>query len=181
MTFPKKTALTALFAAALAAGPGRAQEPKLADVKADLDALKKQVEDIKAMQKQIGEVILGRNEWKTPEDAGLQKRLDAMAEAIRKLDEKLTKVGDQVNTTTRTAGSSPINSPVPAKGTVRLVNDYFYDVSIVLNGVSHLLAPRQTKDVAVAPGDFAYALPQSGGVEKKSPIRDGETVTLRIK
>jgi hypothetical protein len=60
------------------------------------------------------------------------------------------------------------------------VNEYPVDVSVVLNGVVHILAPAQRQDVPVAPGEFGYALPQSGGLEKRSRIRENETVTLRI-
>jgi hypothetical protein len=184
----KQAVLTALIGGALAAGPGTSQGPagagdanKPVDVKVELGELKKQVNEMKAAQKQIADVILGKNEGKAPEDAGLVKRLDTMAEAIRKLDEKLTRIGEQVAATQRVAGSSPINNPPPVRGTVRLVNNYFTDVSIIVNGVSYLLAPTQTKDVAVAPGEFGYALPQSGGIETRSQIKNGETVTLRIK
>ncbi len=182
----KQAILSTMISAALAAGPvnsqGTGDANKPVDVKAELDELKKQVNEMKTTQKQIADVILGRNEWKMPEDAGLQKRLDAMAEAIKKLDEKLAKIGEQVNTTQRVVGSSPINNNTPlAKGTLRLVNNYHVEVPIIVNGVSYLLAPSQTREVAVAPGDFGYSLPQSGGIETKSKIKDGETVTLRIK
>jgi hypothetical protein len=183
VTLTKQTILSSLLGAALAAAPVSAQgdSTKPVDVKAELKEMKDQLSELKTAQKQISDVILGRNEGRTLEDAGLQKRLDALAESIRKLDEKVTRIGEQVATTQRTAGSSPLTGNVTPKGTVRLVNDYAVDVSIVLNGVSYVLPPGQRRDVAVAPGDFGYALPQSGGMETRSKIKDGETVTLRIR
>jgi hypothetical protein len=174
--------LASLVAVAWAAGPARAQEPKLSDLKTELDELKKQFNEMKAVQKQVADVILGRNEGIRPEDAGLQKRLDSLAESVRKLDERVTTIGDRFAPMPRVVGSSPLAAgPVMARGTVRLLNNYVTDVSVVVNGVAHVLAPGQAADVAVAPGEFRYALPQSGGFETRSRIRDGETVTLRIR
>jgi hypothetical protein len=174
--------LTSLVGFAWAAAPARAQQPTLADVKIELDELKKQINEMKTVQKQMADVILGRNEGLRAEDAGLQKRLDNMAEAIRRLDERVNTINDRFAPAPRVAGSSPLTGgTVAPRGTVRLVNDYFTDVAVVLNGVSHVLAPLQARDVVVAPGEFRYSLPQSGGLETRSRIRDGETVTLRIR
>src|SRR4029079_12906844 len=110
-------------------------------------------------KKQVAEVVLGRNEGLRPDDAGLQKRLDTLAESIGKMDERVTTIGDRFAPMPRVAGSSPLSAgPAVPRGTVRLVNNYFTDVSVVVNGVAQVLAPGQAADVAVAPGEFRYAL-----------------------
>ena len=101
--------------------PARAQEPRLSDSKTELDELKKQLNEMKVVQRQMADVILGRYEGLRPEDAGLQKRLDTLAESIRKLDERVTTIGDRFAPMPRMAGSSPIAAgPPAAHGTVRL-------------------------------------------------------------
>jgi hypothetical protein len=194
VTLTKQAALTTLVAAALAAGPVQTfaqgtNDPKPVDVKAELEDLKKQMAELKTTQKQMADVVLGRGEGRFPDEAGLQKRLEVLSDAMRriedkvtKLDEKVTKFGEQVAATQRTSGSSPLTGPaVNPHATVRLVNDFPTDVTVVLNGVVHQIAPAQKKEVAVAPGEFGYALPQSGGVESKARIRENETVTVRIR
>ena len=75
----------------------------------------------------------------------------------------------------------PTVDPKAGKGTVRVVNEYPVQISIVVNGTSYRVAPSKTLDIDVPAGDFTYQLLEAGAASTKSVIREKETVTLRIK
>lgn len=73
--------------------------------------------------------------------------------------------------------------PMAGKGTVRIVNEYPVEISMVINGKSQRVAANTELKVTVPMGEFSYLLLSSGvaGTETKSTIKEKETVTLRIK
>ncbi len=188
----RQVLLSALYGAALAATPVRAETPmKPADPPktSDADVLKPQIDDIKKdvkaiqeFRKNIEDEIFGKGDGKTTTNAGLIKRigdledkLKALEATMKRIDEKLTAMAKS-----STSGFGP-PAALAAKGTVRIVNDYPVDMSLMINGKSHRLAPGEVKLVDVAPGTYSYELLSAGAQETKSAIKDGETVTLRIR
>jgi len=155
------------------------------DDKIEIAELKKQVEDsnkkldaIQAQLKQLNELLNGRRDDKglrLESDPGLVEELKRLKDKLAKVDEDLAKMKSQ------TALRPTTVDPRAGKGTVRIVNEYPVQVSIVVNGTSYRVAPSKTLDVDVPAGEFTYQLLEAGAASTKSIIKERETVTLRIK
>jgi TolA-binding protein len=161
--------------------------PIQADDKTEVTELKKQVEDsnrkLAAIQKQLEqltEVLTGKkDETGTPLTSDRDRGLVAQ---MRDLKDRLAQIEkDLAAYKTQTALKPTVETPKATKGTVRIVNEYPVQISIVVNGTSYRIAPSKTQDVDVPAGEFSYQLLESGGAVTKSTIKDKETVTLRIK
>jgi hypothetical protein len=76
------------------------------------------------------------------------------------------------------SATAPLTGP---KGVVRIVNEYPVEISLLVNGKSYRVAPSESRSIDVPSGSYTYELLQSGAAATTSPIRDGETVTLRIR
>jgi hypothetical protein len=76
--------------------------------------------------------------------------------------------------------SSTSTTPFSGKGLIRLVNDFPTEVTMVLNGITYRIPPRQTVDISVPAGEFSYQLLDAGGTLVRKPIREQEMVVLRI-
>ena len=85
--------------------------------------------------------------------------------------------GDRMGTA---VPSGPI-TPGAGRGVVRIVNDYPVEVSIIVNDASFRVPAGKTRDVEVPAGEFTYQLLTAGAAPTKSPIKEKEVVTLRIK
>jgi hypothetical protein len=104
-------------------------------------------------------------------------------EEIRRLKDEVAALRRELNamknsTSLRPPGVSPIGM-----GTVRVVNEYPVEVSIVINDKSYRVAPGTTLNVEVPAGDFTYQLLTSGpaATPTRSTIKEKEVVTLRVK
>lgn len=156
---------------ALAAKPADAKA-----MKEEVDALRK---DVATLNTFLREALDGKVERGFTHDGIIRKlaKLDESVEALAK------KAGADAAKTT--AGSSPVPKtaePLPAsRGVVRIVNDYPIPVSIVVNGLTYKLEPRETKDVAVPSGSFKYQLMFAGATDTERAIKENETVTLTIR
>ena len=191
MTTPTSAAVfTAALGLALAAAPSAPAQ--------DADAiasLKKTAEDIKADVKTMKAVVNGSESLNLKD--GLIDRVKAIDAQMQALDKKLSAIESKLDQlTTRTAASSPLAggtgtpgvpqpmaaAPTGPKGTVRVINEYAVEVSLLLNGRAYRLAAGETKSIDAPAGDYVYELLQSGAQSKPvtSQIKDGETVTLRI-
>ena len=184
----KKLTLSTTMGVALALAPTsalRAEEPKTIqlDVKAVETALKKEIADLKEELKKskellssLDELVMGRKDAKVmvPADAGLMARMEKIEKAIKSIDEAMSK---------RTVGSSPLEGAKPATGMgrVKVVNEFTTKISIMVNGTSYPLDPSQAKEIEVPRGSFDYLLIAEGATKTMSAIKDGETVTLRIR
>jgi hypothetical protein len=159
--------------------------PIAVDDKTEIADLKKQVEDsnkkldaIQAQLKQLNELLNGRRDEKglrLESDPGVVEELKRLKDKLAKVDEELTKMKSQ------TALRPAAVDPRAGKGTVRIVNEYPVQVSIVVNGTSYRVAPSKILDIDVPAGEFTYQLLESGAASTKSVIKERETVTLRIK
>jgi hypothetical protein len=81
-----------------------------------------------------------------------------------------------------TPSTSALFGPTPAtnRGTVRIVNEYAVEVTLILNKQAYRFQPRETRALPVPAGEYTYELLNSGSQATKSTLKDGETVTLRI-
>ena len=160
------------------------------DDKTDITELKTKVEaantklgDIQKDLKQLTELLNGRRDKDGIADGtspGLVADIKAISDRLAKVEEALNKMRGQ-SSSFRPSVPNTIADPKAGKGTVRVVNEYPVQISIVVNGTSYRVAPSKTLDVDVAAGEFSYQLLESGAASTKSVIKEKETVTLRIK
>ena len=97
---------------------------------------------------------------------------------------KITLPSPMPSTTPGVSAYAPsvVAPAVASKGTLRLVNDYPVEISMVINDKqSYQIGPHAVKSVEVPAGDFSYQLLQGGSSPVKSVIKEKETVTLRVK
>lgn len=186
----KKLALSTGLGVALALAPTtaiRADEPKPMTVEEiltkEIADLKKELAKSKRLLDTLDEQVMGRKDGKAmvPADAGLMLRMEKLEKAIAAIDTKLTAMSD--SPPKRTVGSSPAEGIKPAvgMGLVKVVNLFTTKMSITVNDKSYPLDPAQTKEIEVPMGSFSYMLIADEMVKKSSLIKEGETVTLRIR
>jgi predicted RNase H-like nuclease (RuvC/YqgF family) len=158
------------------------------DAKAeDLEALKTKLEkeiadlkkDIKTLQersKDYYETIYG----KTALEEGLPRRVEKMETTLADISKRLKALEEKA---TSTSGSSPLTGGAVTgpKAKIKLINEYAVKVSIVVNGTSYQLDPKQSKELEINSGSFSYQLLIDNAERVTSAVKEGETVTLRIK
>jgi hypothetical protein len=184
----RQLVMSAVFGAALATAPLRAEDPKAPAPKADasnvqqqLDALKTDLNKLREDVARLGkleDVILGTKDGAAGTNAGLLKRLGDMEETLKQINAKLGQ-RDANRSTSAYAGSA--NSTITTRAHVRIVNDYPTEMSMLINGRSVRLQPGESRTVDVPPGSYTYELLHAGSQPTTSAIKDGETVTLRIR
>ncbi len=152
-------------------------------LKTQIKDLKKELTDSKKLLDALDEQVMGRKDGKVvvPADAGLMLRMEKLEKAIAAIDTKLTAMNESLSK--RTVGSSPTEGTKPAAGMglVKVVNLFTTKISITVNDKSYPLDPAQTKEIEVPMGSFSYMLIADDMVKKSSLIKEGETVTLRIR
>jgi len=144
------------------------------DLKADLKLSREKIEDLENR-------IKGKGIGTTKEDLGLVKRLE-LAEADLKAANDRIKTLESGMATKTTVDKTGIPKTMEGKGKVVIENKYKDKVSVMVNGTSYLVEKDETKSVDVAEGDLKYELIDFAGAKPvNSTIKQGETVTLRIK
>ncbi len=161
-----------------------------ADDKADLAALKTQVEgvdrklgEIQKDIKQLAELLNGKKDEKgfpLPSDPGIVAELKKLKDSLAAVETEMNKLKTQ-SSSLRPPSTGSTTDTKAVKGTVRVVNEYPVQISIVVNGTSYRVAPSKSLDVEVPVGEFTYQLLESGAASTKSVIKEKELVTLRIK
>jgi hypothetical protein len=146
----------------------------------------KALADIQKDLKELTELLKGARDtegFPIPTKPGLLDQLKELNNRLAQVEEDLKKLKGQTSLRPGGTGSVPATPPDPraGKGTIRVVNEYPVQVSIVVNGTSYRVAPTKTLDVDVPAGEFTYQLLESGGASTRSVIKEKETVTLRIK
>jgi hypothetical protein len=163
--------------------------------------------DIQRTLARLTELLDGKKDetgTRLPSDPGVVEQLKDLKNKVAALEAQLNgpksiSQRPPVGGTTPGAGSSipgipnpmpgATGSPAPAvpavtgTGTVRVVNEYPVEITMVVNGRSYRVAPNATQDISTPAGDFSYQL-LSGSTAlapTRSTIRDREVVTLRIK
>lgn len=182
----RQTTRAAVLGAALLAFPvfADAQDTRPEDsVKPkDFETLKKEIEELRTDIKELRDAILGRADSGTAND-GLLRVLQRLNTTLSNLDERLQKLGSA--DMQRIAGASPLaggaSPPIAGRAVVRIVNEYPIEISMLVNGIPHRIPPMLTKEVSITPGSFSYQLLTSGASEVAGVVREGETVTLRVR
>ena len=185
----------AVLAAELAAAPPVVPPSKViptpgtlvkADEKTDVERLKtdlktanEKITELEKQVKKLTELLTGKRD-----DVGLPIPTEPGAvEEMKRLKDKIVKLEDEIKslkgqTSLRPGTGTPEAKP---KGTVKVVNEYPVEISIVVNDKSYRVAPNTKLDVEVPAGEFTYQLLQAGATVTRSTIKEKETVTLRIK
>ncbi len=147
-------------------------------LKSDLAEANKRIKSLEEQVAKLTEMLTGKKD-----DRGFRVESDPGAvEEIKRLKDKITKLEDELRTLRTQTALRPGTPPdIKPMGTVKIINDYPIEVSIVINDKSYRVAPNKVLDVEVPAGEFTYQLLQSGAPATKSIIRDKETVRLRIK
>ncbi len=206
MTF-KSAAAAAVLGGALVLPQTKADAPAgggMAETQTNKDTPKttdEKLADIQRDLRELTELLKGRRDEKgfpLPSNPGLAEQVRDLKDKVAALEKQLTDVRNDLKSTSLrppaggTGGTIPgVPSPMPggatpapaAQGTVRVVNEYPVEITMVVNNRSHRVAPNATVDIPVAVGDFSYQL-LSGSTAlapTRSTIRDREVVTLRIK
>lgn len=181
----KQTTLAAVIGGTLAFAPAKPANafPVPVGVEQKEKTLEEKVADLQKDTKRILELLEGRKDesgFPIPTSPGLAAELRKLKDDVAALDAKLKEI-EKNSTSLRPANPA---TPAPAttpRGTVRVVNDYPVMISILVNGTSHRIEPQKSLDIGVPAGEFTYQLLQSGAAAVKSPIKDKEVVTLRVK
>jgi len=200
---PTNAIKSAVAGAIMATAPAAAEEPKVpaaipatvptddvkaleTELKAQILALKNEIKSLKEKQSTYDDLIAGRADGKVnnPIDAGLMKRVENLEVSVKRIEDSLKNINDKLSSSTSAASPlSGVSNAMPGAGKskVRLVNEYPIKVSIVVNGTSYPLEAKQLKDLEVPAGSFSYQLLAEGTEKVSSTIKEGETVTLRIR
>lgn len=137
--------------------------------------------------KRLAELLEGRRDTDgkiSPVDVGTVEELKRLKDKVFLQGEKITALELQLNALKQSTSLKPIIvDPMAGKGTIRVVNEYAVEISIVVNSTSYRVAPNTKLDITVPAGDFSYQLLNSGiaATPVKSTIEEKKFVTLRIK
>jgi hypothetical protein len=202
------TAGLALTAAPETSMRARAADPALAAAPvntAAMDELRKQVADLKAELKTVQDgqkasdtLLYGRTDSSNPNDGmirilkSIETKLSDLTLRMDQMEAKVSALGKTTVGSSPVAGiptpmspppvSSPSNPPMSSsRSVVRIVNEYPVEVSLLINAKSYRVPPNDVRNIDVTAGSYTYELLQSGAQPVTSTIRDGETVTLRIR
>jgi uncharacterized phage infection (PIP) family protein YhgE len=158
--------------------------PELAALKKQLDETNSRIAQMQQQLQQLSELLRGRSgSAETPATPGLLEEIRQLRNKLADVEAELNKLRSQYSALSParpTTPSSPSTSPLAGKGLVRLVNDFSSEVTLVLNGVTYRIPPRQSVDVSIPAGEFSYQLLEAGGTLVRKPIREQELVILRI-
>lgn len=158
------------------------QADDTADLKKQLKESNDKLTTIQDRLTRLTELLDGKRDDKgftLPSDPGLVAQMRDLKDRLAAVEKRLEEYKSLKPTTV--TPTNPIVDAKAGKGTVRVVNEYPVQISIVINGTSHRIAPSRTLDVDVNAGDFTYQLLESGAAMTKSVLKEKETVTLRIK
>jgi uncharacterized phage infection (PIP) family protein YhgE len=184
----RQLVMSAVFGAALAATPLRAEDTKAPAAKADATKIQEQLDTLKAdlnklrddvnQLNSLKDVVLGTKDGAAGTNAGLLKRLSDMETTLKQINAKLGQL--DANRTTSAYGGTGTGA-IAARSHVRIVNDYPTELSLMVNGRSYRMLPGESRTIDVPPGSYTYELLHAGSQPTTSAIKDGETVTLRIR
>jgi hypothetical protein len=181
MVLPPLVQLAAVLAAALALGPARSQEPG-----------PNKVDDSKRMVELLGSIDRRLANLETRSDAtmdliknDLKQLRDEVARLQREIAD-LRRTPPQTTTAnypsaTPAAPSTSFAVPQPTPvGHVRLVNTFFSDMTAVVNGVTLLVPPGQTRDVTLPAGTVTFQVAQVPRPTQVRTLAPNETLTLTL-
>ncbi len=153
----------------------------LADLKTkELASIKKEINALVESNK-LTQIFLEGSSDKGSATDGLLKKMTRLEETLATVDKKLQLLDTKLSASTRTAGSSPESAKaIVETGSVKIVNDYEVEISIVVNGKAFRIEPKETKNIDVPVGSLKYQLLGSGSSETTRTVKDKEIVTLWV-
>jgi hypothetical protein len=193
----RQLVMSAVFGAALAAAPltpVAAQDEKkgqtdtgkkddVADIKKQLEDIKRDIQSLQTFRKNLEDEVFGKSDGKTLAEMGLIKRLTEIETKLNRIETALNQISGRVGDPSKSTSAfgPPVPGAVVGKAFVRIVNEYPTEMSMLVNGRAYRVLPGQTATVEVPPGGYTYELLHSGAQPVTSTVKDGETVTLRIR
>jgi hypothetical protein len=173
-----KSALATLLGAAIVAAPTFAQPPA--------DDLKKSVDKaVEKLEKAAKDLQEAKDALKNDDLRGKAITIDTKLDM---LDKDVQEIKKDVRELRRRTGDGPSTSLRPdfdsatvrGRGRVRFINEFFEEMSVVVNGRSFRLQPGEERLVPVPPGDFTYQVLQIQRFPQERRITADETKTVRI-
>lgn len=192
----RQLVLSAVFGAALAAVPAsplaaqdkdkdeKKNQPDLKTIQDDLKKIQDDVKELQKFRKNTDDAVYGKEGSAALADMGLLRRLSEIESQISKINQTLKQIEARLNDPSRSTTSAfgpTLPGAALGRGYVRIVNDYPTEMSMIVNGRSYRVPPGQTTTVDVPPGSFNYELLHAGSAQKTTTVREGETMTLRIR
>jgi hypothetical protein len=147
-------------------------------LKTDLTKANEKIADLERQVKKLTELLTGKkdDQGPIPTEPGAVAEVARLKDRVKTLEDEIKALRAQ--TSLKPSVTAPEAKP---KGTVKVVNEYPVEISIVVNDKSYRVAPNTKIDVEVPAGEFTYQLLQAGAAVTRSTIKEKETVTLRIK
>ena len=194
MPFNPKSAVTSTVAGAALMGGAMAEDakkpvtpPSSVPTESETEKLTKEIkslkEDLKVnkdKREQLELLVSGKPNALDKIDMGLAKRLEKAEAEIKSLVEKIKLL--ETTGTKSVVEKTTLPATIAGKGKVVIVNEFKVKLSVMLNGTSYPLDKDETKTILVGEGQFKYELVDfAGAAPITSNIKEGETVTLRIK
>jgi hypothetical protein len=156
----------------------------IAELRTKVDDANKKLTDIQKDLQKLTEMLNGKKDaqgFQIPSDPGVVAQLKLLKDNLAIIEQDINKLKSQASTSLKPTTVTPVPEVKTGKGTVRIVNEYPLQISMVVNGTSYQVQPSKAVDIEVTAGEFSYQLLQSGAAVTHSFIKDKETVTLRIR
>ena len=194
MPFNPKNVVTSTIAGAALMGGAMAEDskkpatpPTSVPTETETEKLTKEIKTLKDdlkvnkdKREQLELQVNGKPKAVDKIDLGLAKRLENAEAEIKLLVEKIKIL--ETTGTKSVVEKTLLPATIAGKGKVVIVNEFKVKLSVMLNGTSHVLDKDETKTILVGEGQFKYELVDfAGATPVTSNIKEGETVTLRIK
>jgi Skp family chaperone for outer membrane proteins len=189
----KQTALATAIGGALAFAPATSPaafpvpplavpptSPVVQDANKD-KTVEQRLEDIEKKIDEFTELLRGRKDsqgFPLESDPGLVTEMRQLKDEIDKLRKQI----EEMQKTT-TALRPQAADPKAGKGTVRIVNDYPVEITMVVNERSYRVAPNAKLEIDVPAGEFTYQLLNAGVnlTPTRTTVEEKKVVTLRVK
>ncbi len=195
MPFNPKAVVTSTVAGTALMGGAMAEDPKKPEsppktvpadatttdkMSKDIEALKAELKVNKEKREQLELLVNGKPNAVDKIDMGLAKRLEKAEVELKLLTDKIKQL--EINGTKSVVEKTTLPATIVGKGKVVIVNEFKVKMSVMINGTSYPLDKDETKTIMVNEGEFKYELVDFAGAKPiVSSIKEGETVTLRIK
>jgi hypothetical protein len=169
--------LAAIWAVAFILGPAAAETP----TEGKIDESKQMVELLKKIEQRLAGV-----------EARSDVALDLINKDIKQLREEIGRLEKEVaelrraapgNSTSNYPATPPVTTPVAPlaqMARVRLVNNFFTDMTAVVNGRTFIVPANQMQDVLVPAGTMTFLVPQVGWPTQVRTLAVNERLTLTM-
>ena len=160
-------------------------DPEVEKLRKDLDEANKKIADLEKqlkLERQLKRLADLLDGMKDEGGQLVNPKAPGAIEEIKRLNDTIVRLQEELKTLKSQTSLRPTVGPeARATGTVKIINEYPVEVSIVVNDKSYRVGANKVLDVEIPAGEFTYQLLQSGAAATRSVIREKETVRLRIK